>query len=108
MILSALLTSVGINVALCFLFFILYSILRNRPSNADLYIPRLVAEGNFQEEDEFSVGRLLSSVKWVKRAWQPSEDELLSNSGLDAVVFMRIFIFGLVKKENFKYILGSI
>ncbi|KAI3452270.1 hypothetical protein Pfo_008935 [Paulownia fortunei] len=69
--------------------------LTNRPSNADLYIPRLVAEGKLQEEDEFSVGRLLSSVKWVKRAWQPSEDELLSNSGLDAVVFMRIFIFGL-------------
>ncbi|PIN03358.1 hypothetical protein CDL12_24117 [Handroanthus impetiginosus] len=95
MILSALLTSVGINVALCFLFFVLYSILRNRPSNAELYAPRLVAEGKFEEEDEFSVGSLLSSVKWVKRAWEPSEDELLSNSGLDAVVFMRIFVFGL-------------
>ncbi|KAL2240393.1 UNVERIFIED_CONTAM: CSC1-like protein HYP1 [Sesamum indicum] len=95
MILSALLTSVGINVALCLIFFILYSVLRNRPSYADFYIPRLVAEGKFQREDEFSVGKLLSSVKWVKRAWQPSEDELLANSGLDAVVFMRIFTFGL-------------
>ncbi|KAG8384669.1 hypothetical protein BUALT_Bualt04G0142000 [Buddleja alternifolia] len=94
MILSALLTSVGINVGLCFLFFTLYSILRNRPSNANLYVPRLVAEGELEPEDEFSVRNLFSSVKWVKRAWQPSEDELLSNSGLDAVVFMRIFTFG--------------
>ncbi|KAL3624156.1 CSC1-like protein hyp1 [Castilleja foliolosa] len=95
MILSALLTSVGINVALCLIFFILYSVLRNRPSNANLYAPRLVAEGKYQGDDDFSVGGLFSSFKWVKRAWQPSEDELMSNSGLDAVVFMRIFIFGL-------------
>lgn len=97
MILSALLTSVGINFSLCLLFFILYSVLRNRPSNVELYIPRLVAEGKSKEEDELSVRSLFSSVKWVKRALQPSEDELLENSGLDAVVFMRIFIFGLVK-----------
>ncbi|KAK6155062.1 hypothetical protein DH2020_009310 [Rehmannia glutinosa] len=105
MILSALLTSVGINAALCVICFILYSMLRNRPSNANLYLPRLVAEGKLQEEDEVSVGRLLSSVKWVKRAWQPSEDELLLKSGLDAVVFMRIFIFGL-KVFRFAVIIG--
>lgn len=98
MILSALLTSVGINVALCFLFLILYTILRNRPSNAELYVPRLVAEGKLEADDEFGVGRFFSSFNWVKRAWQPTEDELLQNSGLDAVVFMRIFIFGLVEK----------
>lgn len=97
MILSALLTSVGINSSLCLVFFILYSVLRNRPNNVELYIPRLVAEGKVKEEDEFSMRRFFSSFKWVKSAWQPSEDELLSNSGLDAVVFMRIFIFGLVK-----------
>ncbi|XP_073286438.1 CSC1-like protein HYP1 [Primulina huaijiensis] len=95
MILSALLTSVGINVALCLLFFILYSILRNQPRNDDIYIPRLVAEEKVEHEEEFRVVRLLPSFKWVKKAWKPSEEELLSNSGLDAVVFMRIFTFGL-------------
>ncbi|KAL7100942.1 hypothetical protein ACP275_08G026200 [Erythranthe tilingii] len=95
MILSALLTSVGINVALCLVFFVSYSILRNRPSNAELYLPRLVANGKLEEEDEVGSGGLLSCFRWVKRAWQPTEDELLSISGLDAVVFMRIFIFGL-------------
>ncbi|XP_051118756.1 CSC1-like protein HYP1 isoform X2 [Andrographis paniculata] len=95
MILSALLTSVAINVALCLFFFILYSILRNKPNHAYLYVPRLVAEGELEGGDETSRRGCLSSFKWVKRAWKPSEDELLANSGLDAVVFMRIITFGL-------------
>ena len=94
MILSALLTSVGINVALCFLFLILYTILRNRPSNAELYVPRLVAEGKYREYNASGMRGFFSSFSWVKRAWQPTENELLENSGLDAVVYMRIFIFG--------------
>nr|XP_027074424.1 CSC1-like protein HYP1 isoform X2 [Coffea arabica] len=95
MILSALLTSVGINLALCFLFFALYSILRKQPGNAGVYAPRLVAHGKSQERGDFSLERLLPSAGWVRMAWQPSEDELLSVSGLDGVVFMRIFIFSL-------------
>ncbi|KAK4712421.1 hypothetical protein R3W88_006934 [Solanum pinnatisectum] len=93
MILSALLTSVGINLGLCFLFFTLYSILRKQPGNAEVYAPRLVAEGKSQQSSNFNLERLLPSAGWVTRAWRPSEAELLSTSGLDAVVFMRIFIF---------------
>ncbi|KAF7820510.1 CSC1-like protein HYP1 isoform X1 [Senna tora] len=85
MILSALLTSVGINLGLCFLFFTLYSILRKQPGNITVYVPRLVAEGK----------RLLPTAGWVKKAWQPSEEEFLSTSGLDAFIFMRMFIFSL-------------
>ncbi|XP_022850741.1 CSC1-like protein HYP1 isoform X2 [Olea europaea var. sylvestris] len=95
MILSALLTSVGINVALCLLFLILYSILKRKQSYANIYLPRLVSEGKSQLGDEYSFERILPSVNWVKRAWQPSEEELLANSGFDAVVFMRIITFGL-------------
>jgi len=97
MILSALLTSVGINLGLCFLFFTLYSILRKQPGNAEVYAPRLVAEGKSQQSSNFNLERLLPSAGWVTRAWRPSEAELLSTSGLDAVVFMRIFIFRLLK-----------
>ncbi|XVE68191.1 hypothetical protein DITRI_Ditri09bG0048800 [Diplodiscus trichospermus] len=93
MILSALLTSVGINLGLCFLFFTLYSILRNQPGNITVYSPRLFGERKTQQQDEFNLERLLPSPGWVKRAWQPSEDEFLSITGLDAVVFMRVFIF---------------
>ncbi|CAL2250188.1 unnamed protein product [Prunus armeniaca] len=96
MIVWALLTSVGINLGLCLLFFTLYSVLRKQPSNLEVYAPRLVAakEGS-EQKNGFNFERLLPTAGWVKRAWQPSEDELLSVTSLDAVVFMRIFIFSL-------------
>lgn len=93
MILSALLTSVGINLALCFLFFTLYSILRKQPGNINVYAPRLVAEGKAQQRGRLNLESLLPTAGWVKKAWQPSEDELLSIVGFDAVVFMRIITF---------------
>ncbi|KAL6287828.1 hypothetical protein ACE6H2_012218 [Prunus campanulata] len=96
MIVWALLTSVGINLGLCLLFFTLYSVLRKQPSNLDVYAPRLVAAKKESEQrNGFNFERLLPTAGWVKRAWQPSEDELLSVTSLDAVVFMRIFIFSL-------------
>jgi len=93
MILSALLTSVGINLGLCFLFCTLYSILRKQPGNLTVYAPRLVAERKLKQNTDFNLERLLPSAGWVKRAWEPSEEDLLENSGLDGVVFMRIFTF---------------
>lgn len=96
MILSALLTSVGINLGLCFLFFTLYSILRKQPGNADVYVPRLVAEGKFEQRNDFNLVRLLPSTSWVTRSWHPSENELHMRAGLDGVVFMRIIIFRLL------------
>lgn len=93
MLFSALLTSVGINLGLCFLFFILYSVLRKQPGNADVYAPRLLADGKSQRRVHFDLDRLLPSAGWIAGAWRLSEAELLSASGLDAVVFMRIFIF---------------
>ncbi|CAI0388336.1 unnamed protein product, partial [Linum tenue] len=102
MILSALLTSVGINLGLCFLFFTLYSVLRKQPWNSAVYAPRQLAKqtrrsqnggGDEEEDDFFNFDMLLPSAGWVRRAWQVSEDELLCRSGLDAVVFIRIFVF---------------
>lgn len=93
MILSALLTSVGINLGLCFLFFTLYSVLRKQPWNRYVYAPRSVSAKKTQTEDHFNLESLLPSTGWVKRAWQPSEADLLDSLGLDAVVFLRSFIF---------------
>ncbi|KAK3027393.1 hypothetical protein RJ639_040191 [Escallonia herrerae] len=95
MIVSALLTSVGINLGLCILFFSLYSILKKQPSNFDVYAPRLLADGKSQRSSHFNLERLLPTPGWVRRAWQASEEELLSSSGLDAVVFMCVIIFSL-------------
>ncbi|KAK1359542.1 putative calcium-dependent channel, 7TM region phosphate [Heracleum sosnowskyi] len=106
MILSALLTTVGINFALCLLFFTLYSVLRKQSVNAHVYAPRLVAEGKSPRSD-FNLERFLPSASWVRKAWETSEDELLALSGLDGVVFMRIFIFS-IKVFSFAMIIGFI
>uniref|UniRef100_A0A7C9ENG5 CSC1/OSCA1-like 7TM region domain-containing protein n=1 Tax=Opuntia streptacantha TaxID=393608 RepID=A0A7C9ENG5_OPUST len=95
MIVSALLTSVGINSGLCVLFFALYSILRKHAGYFHVYLPRLLAEKGIEQRHWFRVQQLLLSPGWVSRAWKFSEEDLLSISGLDAVVFMRIIIFSL-------------
>eukprot|EP01018_Ginkgo_biloba_P037296 Gb_09904 [translate_table: standard] len=92
MIVSALLTSVGINVGLCVLLLSLYSVLRKQPGNVNVYAPRTVAKG---QSSSFSLERLVPSAGWIMQAWRPSEDELLSVAGFDAYVFLRIFIFSL-------------
>ncbi|KAI9169865.1 hypothetical protein LWI28_018786 [Acer negundo] len=93
MLVSALLTSLAINSGLCVLFFVLYSILRKQPSNYEVYIPRLLAEGSSKRRSRFNLERLIPSPGWVRRAWKLSEEDLLSSSGLDAVVFTRIISF---------------
>nr|XP_027187716.1 CSC1-like protein HYP1 isoform X2 [Cicer arietinum] len=105
MILSALLTSVAINLGLCLLFFTLYSILRKQPGNITVYVPRLVAEGKVKEGGHFNLERLLPTAGWVRKAWEPTEEEFLLNCGLDAFVFMRIFVFSL-KVFTFGGIIG--
>ena len=93
MLVSALLTSVGINSGLCFLFFTLYSILRKQPLNYEVYVPRLLADGKSKRRSHFNLERLIPSTGWVKNAWSLTEDQLLESSGLDAVVFMRAITF---------------
>ncbi|XP_057436035.1 CSC1-like protein HYP1 [Lotus japonicus] len=105
MILAALLTSVGINLGLCFIFLTLYSILRKQPGNIAVYAPLLISEGKHQEGHHFNLESLLPTAGWVRRAWEPSEDEFLSTAGLDAFVFMRIFVFSL-KVFTFGSIVG--
>ncbi|RDY11770.1 CSC1-like protein, partial [Mucuna pruriens] len=105
MIVSALLTSVGINTALCVLFFTLYSILRKQPSNYEVYVPRMLVEGASKRKSRFNLERLIPSAGWVAKAWRLSEEELLSLSGLDGVVFMRMITFSL-KMFTFAGIIG--
>ncbi|XP_028803690.1 CSC1-like protein At1g69450 isoform X3 [Neltuma alba] len=95
MIVSALLTSLGINTALCVLFFTLYSVLKKQPCNYEVYMPRLLAEGTSRRRSHFNLERLVPSTGWVAKAWRLSEDEILSSSGLDGVVYMRLITFSL-------------
>ncbi|KAJ3674318.1 hypothetical protein LUZ60_004934 [Juncus effusus] len=101
MIVSALLTSVGINLLLTILLFALYSVLRKQSAYLSVYAPRRLAAAAAQAPEEdgedkrrrFNIENILPSAGWVRAAWQVTEEELLESSGLDAVVFMRIFVF---------------
>ncbi|KAL5100187.1 hypothetical protein RYX36_004514 [Vicia faba] len=105
MIVSALLTSVGINTALCVLFLTLYSVLRKQPSNYEVYLPRLLVEGISKRRSHFNLERLIPSPGWVAKAWKLSEEELYSLAGLDGLVFMRIITFS-VKIFTFAGVIG--
>lgn len=105
MLVSALLTSVGINSGLCVLFFVLYSVLRKQPGYYEVYVPRLLAEGSSKRRSRFNLERLIPSAGWIARAWKQSEEDIISSSGLDALVFMRIITFSL-KVFSFAGIIG--
>uniref|UniRef100_A0ACD6A769 Uncharacterized protein n=1 Tax=Avena sativa TaxID=4498 RepID=A0ACD6A769_AVESA len=93
---SALLTSAGINISLCALFLILYSILRKQPHNFGVYFGRRLAEEKFREQvDYFSFERLLPTAGWLVKAYWCTEDEIRRVAGLDSVVFLRLFIFSI-------------
>jgi len=95
MIVSALLTSAGINIALCVLLLSLYSLLRKQPGNVYVYAPRMVAEERDKRSGPFSLERLVPSPGWIVRAFRFPADEFLSAAGFDAFVFIRIFIFSI-------------
>lgn len=81
MILSALTTSVGINLALTVLLAAAYSLLRRRPPYVEVYSPR----------------RPYAPLEpWLAAAWRRAEEDIHAAAGLDGVVFIRIFVFRLV------------
>eukprot|EP00246_Nothoceros_aenigmaticus_P001124 TRINITY_DN1148_c0_g1_i1.p1 TRINITY_DN1148_c0_g1~~TRINITY_DN1148_c0_g1_i1.p1 ORF type:complete len:586 (-),score=90.32 TRINITY_DN1148_c0_g1_i1:804-2561(-) len=90
-------TAAGINIVFAAIFLLLYSIFRKQSGNAGVYFTRhLLRESNAGKGDEeFHFENLLPSVTWVKHAWDPSEEDVLASAGLDAVVFLRVFIFSL-------------
>ncbi|GMN35923.1 hypothetical protein TIFTF001_005617 [Ficus carica] len=89
---SALLTSAGINIAVCLILLALYSILRKQPSNWSVYFGQRVATSRSRRTDP-CFERFVPSPSWIVRAWQTSEEDLLAIGGLDAVVFLRIVVF---------------
>jgi len=93
---SALLTSAGINIAVCVLFLSLYSVLRKQPHNFSVYFGRRLAEEKFQKQDDyFSFERLLPTAGWIVKAYWCTEEEIRQVAGLDSVVFLRLFIFSI-------------
>lgn len=93
---DALLTSAAINTGLSVLLFSLYSILRKQPSNTIVYFGRRLASlNNRNSRNHFSFERFVPSPSWIVKAWETTENEILSIGGLDAVVFQRILVFSI-------------
>lgn len=92
---SSLITSAVINILLGVLFFALYSVLRKQPGNAYLYFSRhlLREKKEKQSTGQLTLSNFIPSAGWVMKAWRHTEDEILETVGLDAVVFLRIFLF---------------
>ena len=89
---AALLTSAGINIGVCVVLFSLYSILRKQPSNVSVYFGRRLASRRSKRHD-LCFERFVPSPSWILKAWETTEDEILTVGGLDAVVFVRILVF---------------
>ncbi|XVE55698.1 hypothetical protein DITRI_Ditri03aG0179200 [Diplodiscus trichospermus] len=95
---TALLTSAGINIAICAVLLSLYSILRKQPSNASVYFTRRLVPEPVKRSDPFCLERFVPSASWITRAWQATDEEILAVGGVDAVVFMRIVVFSASRK----------
>ncbi|KAM1875517.1 hypothetical protein FF1_042965 [Malus domestica] len=92
--LAALLTSAGINIAVCVVLFLLYSILRKQPSNVNVYFGRMLTISK-RRSDPFNLERFVPSASWLVKAWRTKEEDFLTVGGLDSVVFIRMLIFSL-------------
>lgn len=95
---AALSTSAGINIALCVVFFSLYSILRKQPGYVSVFFARWI--GQRLRPCENTVERFVPSASWILKAWQTTEEQLLASAGLDAVVFIKIVVFRYLIIDN--------
>lgn len=50
---------------------------------------------NRNSRNHFSFERFVPSPSWIVKAWETTENEILSIGGLDAVVFQRILVFSI-------------
>ncbi|XP_057969940.1 CSC1-like protein At3g54510 isoform X3 [Malania oleifera] len=93
---ESLLASAAINIGMSMVILSLFSILKKQPSTAPIYYARLLSHRlrlpPFQPP---SLLRFLPSVSWIPRAFRVSEDEIIATSGLDALVIIRLFKFGI-------------
>lgn len=92
--LSGFLTSAGINILICIVLSILYSILRKQPGHAGVYFGQRISQvQQAQSHDPLCFDRFVPSTSWIRKAWETSEEEIFAIGGLDAVVFLRIVVF---------------
>ncbi|KAK8552668.1 hypothetical protein V6N13_121051 [Hibiscus sabdariffa] len=92
----SLLASASINIGLAIVILFLFSVLKKQPSNAPIYYPRSLSKRHrIIFPPPRSLSRFFPSFSWIPRAFRVSEDEILEANGLDALVVIRLFKFGI-------------
>ncbi|CAN4095316.1 unnamed protein product [Withania somnifera] len=91
--LSALLTSAGVNIAVCVVLFILYSLLRKQPTFVNVYFSQRFARVRTKQLGGFNFERFVPSPSWILKAWEASDEEIFASGGLDAFVLVRMIVF---------------
>ncbi|KAF3647982.1 hypothetical protein FXO38_18386 [Capsicum annuum] len=95
---ESLVVSAGINIGLAVFILSLFSLLKKQPFYSPIYYARRLSLGHRDVPDShhrsFNLWRLVPEVDWIFRAVRVTEEEILHNSGLDVLVFVRIFKFG--------------
>ncbi|XP_060217498.1 CSC1-like protein At3g54510 isoform X1 [Lycium barbarum] len=97
--LESLVVSAAINIGLALVILSLFALLKKQPFYAPIYYARRLSLGhrNVPNSDRqpFNLRRLLPEVEWICRAVRVTEEEILENCGLDVLVFVRLFKFGI-------------
>lgn len=98
--LESVLVSAAINIGLAIFVLSLFALLKKQPFYAPIYYARRISLGhrNLPDSDDhcsFTFRRLLPEVDWIFRAVRVTEEEILENCGLDVLVFVRLFKFGI-------------
>ncbi|XP_014499454.1 CSC1-like protein At3g54510 isoform X2 [Vigna radiata var. radiata] len=94
---QSLLASAAINIGLALLILSLFSVLKKQPSNASVYYARPLSHRR-QIPVHFPsspLRRFLPSLSWVFRAFSVTEAQILDAHGLDSLVIIRLFKFGI-------------
>ncbi|PWA84468.1 calcium-dependent channel, 7TM region, putative phosphate [Artemisia annua] len=91
---ESLIASALINIGLAIVIICLFSVLRKQHANANIYYSRRIGLG-ISVAYEGSYRRFLPSFEWIRDAVKVTEDDILSNCGLDALVVVRYFKLGI-------------
>lgn len=92
----SILASAAINIGLALITLTLFSILKKQPSNACIYYAHRLSQCQYIPFDNSTIQRFIPSISWIsKAAFHVTEDDILQSHGLDALVIIRLFKFGL-------------
>ncbi|XP_038688848.1 CSC1-like protein At3g54510 [Tripterygium wilfordii] len=94
---QSLVASAVVNIGLALIILSLFSVLKKRHSNAPIYYARLLStrEKPVPSHNSLTLSRFCPSISWIRRAYRVDEDKILHIGGLDALVIIRLFKFGI-------------